>query len=71
MLGRRMVLEEFAGEGLPVAILSHVFWTDRMDERPDAIGRTIHVDGQARTIVDVMPPGLDVPEGVALWIPRE
>lgn len=71
MLGRRMLREEFEGDASPVAILSHAFWTERMDGRPDAIGETIRVDGQARTIVGVMPPGLDVPEGAALWIPRE
>lgn len=71
MLGRRMVRQEFGGEGSPVAILSHPFWTEHMDERPDAIGETLEVGGQARTIVGVMPPGLDVPEGVDLWIPRE
>jgi len=39
----------------PVVFISDRFWHDRMDADPDAIGRTIHVNGQIATIVGIGP----------------
>lgn len=71
LLGRRFVAGDFGRGAAPVAIVSHPYWTEQLEERPDAIGRTIDVDGRARTLVGVMPAGLEVPEGVVLWVPGE
>lgn len=69
MLGRRFVPGDYGG-GAPVAILHHAFWMDRFGGRPEAIGSEIDVDGVGRTVIGVMPRGIDVPPDVALWIPR-
>jgi predicted permease len=39
----------------PVVFLSDRFWRTRMDSDPDAIGRTIRVNGQAATIIGIGP----------------
>lgn len=39
-----------------VAILTDVFWRQRLNADPAAIGRTIRVDGRERTIVGILPP---------------
>jgi len=62
---------EFGASSQPVAILSHAFWPDHFDSGPDVTGSEIEVDGIPRRIVGIMPQGVDVPPGVALWIPRE
>jgi putative ABC transport system permease protein len=45
------------GASGPVAVISHAFWQRRFGGAPDAIGRTIVVDGVPFAIVGVTPPG--------------
>lgn len=70
LLGRDFVSQEY-GEDSPVAILSHGFWVEELGEQPQVIGSSLEVEGVVRTIVGIMPGGVDVPPGVALWIPRQ
>lgn len=69
LLGRRIMPTEY-GDGTPVTILSHGFWAEQFESRPDVIGSKVSVDGVPRTVVGIMPQGVDVPPDVALWIPR-
>jgi MacB-like periplasmic core domain len=71
LLGRRYIAQEFSANSRPVAILSHTFWSNHFNSRPDVIGSELEVDGILRRIVGIMPQGVDVPPGVALWIPRQ
>jgi len=52
----------------PVVFISDQFWRDRMDADPDAVGRTIHVNGQLATIVGIGPKGF---RGVVPVFPAE
>lgn len=70
LLGRLFLSDEHR-EGRPVAIVSHAFWVEELGERPEVVGHRLQVEDVARTIVGIMPPGVDVPSGVALWIPGE
>lgn len=70
MLGRDFVSQEYGSEAA-VAILSYGFWVEHSGERPDVIGSHLEIGGEVRTVVGIMPQGVDVPEDVALWIPRE
>lgn len=69
LLGRLFIAREYSGDG-PVTVLSHAFWAERFGEDPSVIGTELEVDGVARTVLGIMPEGVDVPPGVALWIPR-
>lgn len=69
LLGRLFLSREYSGDG-PVAVLSHAFWVERFGGNPAVVGTDVEVDGVARTLVGIMPEGVDVPRGVALWIPR-
>jgi len=77
LLGRPLVAEDFAGEGRDVVVLSHGLWQRRFGGDAGVVGRTLPVDGTAREIVGVMPPGgLDMgpaftPYGDApdVWLP--
>lgn len=56
----------------PVAVVSYSFWNTRMGGEPDAIGRTISINGIPLTIVGVAPAqfsGLDPGVAPDLWIP--
>jgi hypothetical protein len=69
LLGRLFGHAEY-DSATPVAVISHAFWTERFDARPDVIGSEVQVDGVLHTIVGVMPQYVDVPENVVLWTPR-
>jgi putative ABC transport system permease protein len=57
-LGRTFTKEETAAPGsVPLAILSQSMWQSRFGGDPDAIGRTVGLNGTPYTIVGVMPPG--------------
>lgn len=72
-LGRGFTPEEFAGPGSgPVAILSHPFWESRFGADPEAIGRTLRLNGTTYTVVGVAPEGFGgmFPAVTAqMWIP--
>jgi hypothetical protein len=68
MLGRVFISQDYENAN-PVAILSHHFWMERFDGRPEVIGSTLEVAGVSRTVIGIMPQGVDVPDDVVLWIP--
>jgi hypothetical protein len=70
LLGRMFVADDYTAEA-PVAILSHGLWSERFSSRRDIIGSPLEVNGTPHTIVGIMPPGVDVPAGVSLWVPRQ
>jgi putative ABC transport system permease protein len=60
---------EEAKEGAPaVAIISHRIWQSRFGGDPSIVGKAIRVNGQATTLVGIMPPGL-ILIGTDLWLP--
>jgi len=54
-LGRTFVAEEEKPGGPPVVILANGFWRSHFGGQPDAIGKTLTLDGKSHTIVGVMP----------------
>ena len=57
-----------------VAVASYGFWKRRLGGDYQAVGRSIQMDGEAFTIVGVMPPGFRFPYNSAeadLWVPWE
>ena len=50
-----------------VLILSDRVWRDRFEARPDAIGRSIMVNGVPHTIIGVMPRGFEFPGNAGAW----
>lgn len=49
----------------PVAVVSSEFWQDRLHRDPNAIGSTIKLSGQLRTVIGVLPEGVHFPQGTA------
>jgi predicted permease len=52
-----------------VALIADSLWHRRYQSDPAALGRFIHLDGVAYTIVGVMPAGFRFPSTSELWIP--
>ncbi len=75
-LGRDFLPEEDRGEGQRVAILGHNLWVRRFGGNPGEIGEKILLNGEAYTVIGIMPPGFDTyassfDAGAApeLWVP--
>ena len=72
-LGRVFRPDEDTPAGRHVVILSDGFWKSELGGAPDVIGRTLKLDGEAYTIVGVMPPTVSVASwGVMaqdIWVP--
>jgi len=70
--GRGFLPEEDA-PGSRVTIVSHRFWTKEMGAASDVLGRTVQLNGEAYTIVGVMPRDFGVaswfPSSTELWVP--
>jgi predicted permease len=62
---------DITGQDAPrEVILSHGFWMERFGGTPDAIGRSIVIDGVTHHIVGVMPASFMFPTpDVRLWLP--
>ncbi|MEQ9569823.1 MAG: ABC transporter permease, partial [Longimicrobiales bacterium] len=60
-LGRTFTAaEDRPGEAAPVALLGHDLWIERFGGSPDAVGRTLDIDGRVFEVVGVLPADLDV-----------
>ncbi|HUG39477.1 MAG TPA: ABC transporter permease [Longimicrobiales bacterium] len=68
VLGRGFLPGEDAPGAAPVIILSNQVWQDEFDGDPAIVGRGIRVNGEASTVVGVMPRGFQFPEVQAAWV---
>ena len=71
-LGRTLSTGDDRPGTIPVAVVSDLFWRQRLGADPAAIGRTITINGTAFGIVGVMPPeffGERVRRSPDLWVP--
>lgn len=70
--GRTFSSSEFFQAGGGVVVLSHALWTRLFGARPDAIGRSVRIDGHPAVVIGVMPEGFRparVDGGADFWIP--
>ncbi|MEP6495236.1 MAG: ABC transporter permease [bacterium] len=68
-LGRAFRADDEAPNGSLVVLLSHSLWRDRYASDSGVIGRAVRVNGQAATVVGVMPDGFGFPHESKLWVP--
>ena len=52
----------------PVVVISDRFWRNRLNSDPDAVGRTLRLNGQTATIVGITPKGFN---GAMAMVPAE
>ena len=70
VLGRWFLAEETNGDGQPVVVLGESLWRERFGGASDICGRTVTIDGRARTVVGVMPRSFQFPSrDERLWLP--
>src|SRR5579872_37236 len=69
VLGRAFTQQDERGDGPPVVILTHKVWQNRYGGDRGILGRSIRVNDVPRTVIGVMPPGIQFPEDTELWTP--
>ena len=52
-----------------VVILSDGLWQRRFGGDPSIAGRTVHIEGNAYTVVGIAPPKFSFPQGSEVWVP--
>ncbi len=60
-LGRTFTAAEDLPGADPVVLLSDATWRARFAADPGILGRTVQLDGEAQTVVGVLPPGFSFP----------
>jgi len=77
-LGRTYRLEDFDDmvkqKEARAVVISYDTWQQRLGGAPDIVGTSIHVDGEPRTIIGVMPKGFSlVPweDNIAFWLAND
>jgi putative ABC transport system permease protein len=68
-LGRNFRPDEDQPGKENVVILTHGLWQRRFGGDPNVVGRTVNVDGVARTIIGVMPQDVICPIGAEILAP--
>lgn len=70
MLGRLFEAADDAPKAAPVALLSFRLWRDYFNSNANLIGAPIQLNGQAFTVVGVLPPDFHLPAWADLWLPQ-
>jgi len=75
-LGRNFAPEEDRHGSDHVVLVSHALWQGQFGSAPDIVGKTIHLDETAYTVIGVMPASFRFPldaapssERASLWLP--
>ena len=70
LLGRTFAAADHERGGAQVAVLGYGLWQRRFGGDSSVVGRALMLDGEAVTVVGVMPPRFEFPVGRELWVPR-
>ncbi|HTB12932.1 MAG TPA: ABC transporter permease [Bryobacteraceae bacterium] len=68
-LGRTLEAEDAAPGTAGTIVISRGFWSSRLGSSPEAIGKTVSLNGAAYTIVGVMPEEFNFPLEAEMWVP--
>jgi putative ABC transport system permease protein len=70
--GRGFTTQEHRrGDDADVALIGYGLWQRRFGGAPGVIGRSLVLNGRARTVVGVMPRGFRFPYEGEVWVPLE
>jgi putative ABC transport system permease protein len=68
-LGRDFLPSEDAPGTAPVVLLSYALWQSHLGADPNAVGKSISLDGRSFTIIGVLPPNIRLPEKADVLAP--
>jgi putative ABC transport system permease protein len=68
-IGRHFAPDEEGAQRARVVLLSDGLWRSRFGADSSIVGKTVRLDGNAYSVVGVMPPGFNFPDRGELWTP--
>lgn len=71
LLGRTFLPDEDRPDAAPTVVLSHGFWSERFGGDPEAIGRSVVLDGVPHVVLGIMPSDFHPPfrPDAHVWTP--
>ena len=69
--GRTISPEDDRPGSAAVAVISHSLWLRQFAGQPDAVGRSLTIDGRSATVIGILPPGFDLPFAADIWVPLQ
>ncbi len=69
LIGRDFLSDDDRTVASPVAIIGYRVWTERYGSEPSVVGRSVRLNGEAATIIGVMPEGFAYPVDSQIWRP--
>ena len=69
LVGRAIDPSDDMPERQHVVVLSHRLWNSQFGGDEQIVGKTIHLDSDAYTVIGVMPSSFEKPGSVSLWVP--
>ena len=70
LLGRTFLAEDDRDGAAPVAMLSYRLWQQQFGSDPQAVGRSVTLNGRVHTVIGITPPILQYPlNGPEVWTP--
>ena len=70
-LGRAINAGDFEPRHASVVVLSNGFWQRHLGADPAIVGKSLHLNGQAHTVIGIMPADFDFPVGGEAWAPLD
>ena len=69
LMGRAIAPGDDQGAQSKIIVLTHTMWKSQFGGDPHIVGRNIELDGEAYTVVGVMPPTFFKPGFATFWVP--
>src|SRR5436309_1730912 len=69
IIGRAIAPGDDQGTQSKIVVLTHKLWKSQFGGDPTIVGRDVQLDGQAYTVVGVMPPKVIKPDWATFWTP--
>lgn len=70
ILGRAFQPADDSPNAPAIAMLGYRLWRDYFDANPNVVGAPIQLNGQAFTVIGILPPDFRLPGWADLWLPQ-
>ena len=70
-IGRGFAAEERRNNAPAAALVSYGYWKQSLGSTQDLLSIRLKIEGQAASVIGILPAGFRFPDNTDIWIPRE